>query len=152
MPTACEPWPGKTKAVFMPQNSGNRGAALGFARHHRPARQGERTQAIEEAGIEILAVNTEIHRTVAEALQRLPQPAQAHFTLAAHAIEIDFQRNDLLLAACLVDHIARRADDDGASHPAGGNAVDVEPEALVLRCTGARDGKLDIAVERIGEG
>src|SRR5205823_3061031 len=98
------------------EEAGQLGAGLGLidgakrqARHGSgPLRLAQRSQRIEVRRVPgVAVVDAEFDGAVPEALQRLAQvPAQAALALPAHLVEIDLDRNELVVAIRLVEDLA----------------------------------------------
>ena len=122
----------------------------GVGRRAGALRLGQRPQRVQIPPVGPGVVDAEMHRAVAEALQRLAHGAHAAHALAADLVEVDLDRHHLLVAAGLVQHMAGRVDDAGLAHAAGTGAVDVEHVGLEDGGTGLGDVDVDVAVDGVG--
>ncbi len=67
-----------------------------------PLRLGQWTQAVQIGfGVPVVLVDREVHRTVAEAFERLSETADADFAFAPGPVKVDLDRNQFLAAARL---------------------------------------------------
>ena len=119
----------------------------GAARRHR-----EGPQPVEVAGVEpLVVIDREIAAVVAEAFQRLTEPAQPVRPLAADHVEVDLDRDDLILPGRLVERHAGRIDHGRMPRAAGAEPVYVEYVALEHRGGRPCDRQLDMPVDRAGQ-
>ena len=66
------------------------------------------TERIQVRAIELLIIDRELDLAVAEALHRLAQMAHAALALVAHLVEVDLDRDELLVGRGLMDDAAGR--------------------------------------------